>query len=94
MYYIVFARTVNQPVGGYPGQPQGPVGAPSYNMTVVPTLFRAESPEKACQAAARKVGGMGTYFAVEGFPWGVDMMSVEGVSEVGDPAELPQLDAG
>lgn len=38
---------------------------------------------RACRAAARKHGAAGTFFAVEGVPWGVEMMEAPGVSELG-----------
>lgn len=38
-------------------------------------VFPAESPDRACQAAAAASGRMGTFFAVEGRPWGVEMES-------------------
>lgn len=37
-------------------------------------VYSADSAEKACQAAAKDHGQMATYFAVEGTPWGIDMM--------------------
>lgn len=37
-------------------------------------VFRADDAEEACKAASRKIGSMGTFFAVEGFPWGVSMV--------------------
>ncbi len=46
-------------------------------------VFRAERAELACQAAARKNGSAGTYFAIEGFPWGLEMNHVDGVEELG-----------
>lgn len=52
---------------------------------IVPAIFRADTAEQACQAAAKKMGSMGTYFAVEGTPWGVDLVDVEGVEELGAP---------
>lgn len=90
MYWIVFSRIRNenagQSYGQYPGgAPQffGPI-RPTFSMSIVPAIFRCDTAEQACQAAAKKIGGMGTYFAVEGTPWGVDLLDVEGVSELGD----------
>lgn len=37
-------------------------------------IFKAENAESACQAAARKSQRMGTFFAIEGYPWGIDLM--------------------
>lgn len=51
-------------------------------------VFHASSGEEACRAAAAKTKNLRTYFAVEGTPWGVDMLQVEGVVELG--AEPPQ----
>jgi len=36
-------------------------------------VFEADSAEEACQSCAKKVGWMGSYFAIEGFPWGVEL---------------------
>jgi hypothetical protein len=99
-YWIVFQRQLNQPTGAYAGhvfqhqlnQPTGeaqmPIGPGHYTMAIVPTIFRCETALQACQAAAKKTGGMGTYLAVEGFPWGIDMVGVDGVTELGDD-EIP-----
>lgn len=37
-------------------------------------IYYADDPDDACLAAAKEVGEMGTYFAVEGSPWGLDMV--------------------
>src|SRR5690242_5190079 len=65
-YYLVFG-SIRRPtdfMGGKAldwGQP--PIG-----------VYQADSPENACMAAAKDHGQMATYFAVEGIPWGVDMV--------------------
>jgi hypothetical protein len=58
-------------------------------------VFRAGDPEAACKAAARKHGRMGSYFALEGFAWGVDMLEVEDVEELGQSprARLDDLES-
>lgn len=64
-------------------------------------LFRAPTPEAACQSAARASGSMGTFFAVPGTPWGVSLLDAGG-TEVGldfaagpDPTEqrIAELEA-
>lgn len=45
--------------------------------------FHADSGEEACQAAAAATKRLTTYFAIEGTPWGVDMMRVDGTYELG-----------
>lgn len=45
--------------------------------------FHADTGEQACQAAAAATKRLTTYFAVEGTPWGVDMIRVEGTRELG-----------
>lgn len=47
-------------------------------------VFRAPSADLACQAAARKGGHAGTFFALEGLPWGLEMTPVDGVTELGE----------
>lgn len=59
-------------------------------------VFQATDATRACHAAARKHGRAGTYFAVEGTPWGLEMQPVEDVAELGagDLFERPALGAG
>ena len=55
-------------------------------------VFRGESAEQACQAAARKAGVIGTFFAIEGFPWGVSLLhTVAEELTMTDPAEETRL---
>lgn len=87
-YYIVFG-SVKRPadfVGGKRldwGQP--PVG-----------VYEADSPSDACQAAASDQGMMSTYFAVEGYAWGVDLHTAPArqLGRVANPSErlADQLD--
>lgn len=37
-------------------------------------VYQAETGELACQEAARDSSGYGTFFAVPGIPWGVELM--------------------
>lgn len=57
-------------------------------------VFRAGSSQQACQAAAKKQGSIGTFFAVEGEPWGLEMQRVDGVDELGYGAQIPELTNG
>lgn len=65
-FYIVFG-SVKRPVG-FMGDTALDWGQPPIG------VYSADSPEDACQTAARDHGQMATYFAVEGTPWGVDMV--------------------
>lgn len=85
-WYIVFAsekRPANF-VGGKRldwGQP--PIG-----------VYRAESPEEACQAAAQDHGSVSTMFAVEGTPWGLDMMERPAATQLGNTGNVMDRIAG
>lgn len=60
-------------------------------------VFKAPDAESACQAAARKEGRSGTFFAVAGVAWGLSLNPVDGVTELGDDLTQPpnrQLAAG
>lgn len=46
--------------------------------------FKAANADEACKAAARKRGVLGTYFAVEGLPWGAEMLDTPDVEELGE----------
>lgn len=54
-------------------------------------VFKATTPEFACRAAAKRQGTVGTYFAVEGFPWGIEMEEVEGTEELGSERSLTDV---
>lgn len=98
MYYLVFSKRVEPPhpqaqvLSGPGGYPIGPgIGEVAARTIISPiSIFRADRAEDACQAAAKKVGSMGTYFAIEGTPWGVDLIDTEGTTELG--AEPPEDD--
>ena len=88
-YYIVFGAEHQLQPGrpiltntGYADGP-GPTMLVWYNAAI--GLFKADNAEDACKAAAKKVGKVGTFFACEGYPWGVELMDIEGVSELGGP---------
>jgi hypothetical protein len=64
-HYLVFGSS-KRPLmggGGYLDWSAPPIG-----------VYAAEGPEEACRSAAKDHGSMGTYFAVEGFPWGLELM--------------------
>lgn len=65
-YYIVFG-SIKRPADFMGGKRldwnQPPVG-----------VYEAATPQDACQAAASDQGQMATYIAVEGTPWGIDLM--------------------
>lgn len=102
MYYLVMSMYKEpQPASGYVAYdvrgnpvpvPSNQV-APNIHWTVV-GVFEADKAEDACQAAAKKNGSMGNYFAVEGFPWGIDLTETDAVEfGTGQPmSRLKQLE--
>lgn len=40
-------------------------------------VFAADKAEDACKAAAKKGQRFGSFLAVEGFPWGIDLFEVD-----------------
>lgn len=81
-FYIVFAAG-RRPIPGavVMGNAAVPTGLVWDNQPV--GVFRADDAELACRAAARKQGTVGTFFAVDGFAWGVELTDVEGAEELG-----------
>lgn len=87
-WYMVFGAARGQQPGTYVqghdyprvlNWGSGPIG-----------VFHAPDAESACQAAARKSGVVGTFFAVEGFPWGVELTDVSDVTELGEHQMLSE----
>lgn len=79
-WYLVFGSTKRPAnfVGGRKldwGQP--PIG-----------VYQAETPEIACQAAAQDHGSVATMFAVEGTPWGLDMMDRAPAAQLGNTGNI------
>lgn len=79
-YYLVFG-SVKRPLsngGSYLDWNQPPIG-----------VYEGESADDACKVAASDHGAMGTYFAVSGFPWGLEMMtaSASRFGSQGSPVE-------
>lgn len=56
-------------------------------------VFRAHSPEEACKIVAAKTKRLETYFAVEGFPWGVELLHDDDSVELGAELEEDDLNA-
>lgn len=57
-------------------------------------VFTADNPDDACLAAAKKTGQLGTFIAIEGHPWGLDMVQDPEVSELGkEPDTMSRLEA-
>jgi len=46
-------------------------------------VYESDASDEACKAAAQREGTMGTYFAIEGSPWGITMLQPEGVKALG-----------
>lgn len=82
MYWLVVNKTTRPQATGPRGERLVPDNVTEFQFV---GIFRADHAEDACKAGARKLGSVGTYFAVEGTPWGVDMIEVEGVTELGEP---------
>lgn len=80
MFYIVFAARSIQSQDPYHGAPQG---VPELVWSNPVGVFKADTATQACQAAAKKVGAFGNFFAVEGTPWGLDIYTDDGVQEFG-----------
>ena len=38
-------------------------------------VYQGDTPDDACRAAAADTNNMGTFFAIEGTPWGIEMMA-------------------
>ena len=76
MYYMVFAGQKHEGKLHW----SAPVG-----------VFETDKAEEACQAAAKKVGWMGSYFAVEGFPWGIDLLETD-ATEFGADSNVNPLE--
>lgn len=79
MYYAVLAMIKTEEQVGHPGR-----YAPEFTKEVhldwrIVGVFEAVSAEAACQAAAKKGGQVGSFFAVEGFPWGVELMDADAI---------------
>lgn len=97
-YYMVFASRFEQPPGVVHYGPAATRPRQLVWDAGAIGVFRAPSPELACQAAARKVGSVGSFFALEGTPFGVMMNPVDGVDELDsdfspNPPRLPELTA-
>lgn len=85
MYFMVWGKLKTPQEWRAPNMPPAP---PPQDAFIPCGVFRCETAELACQAAAKKVGQIGTYFAIEGTPWGIDMMAVDDVLELGhEPPE-------
>lgn len=85
-YFLVFGskRRPANFVGGKKldwGQP--PVG-----------VYQAETAEIACEAAAQDHGEIATYFAVEGYAWGIDMMERAPATQLGHSGNAMDRIAG
>jgi hypothetical protein len=98
LYYLVFAAQADTTQDPMPIQ----TGARSFEYRHHTTgrlqwlgspvgVFKAETAEAACRAAAKRTGTMGTFFAVEGTPWGVSMIGSD-ATELGVDFEESQSD--
>jgi hypothetical protein len=84
MFWAVFHAVKQQQSLGYAPGGKNPIG---YKTTLVWSgldgVFKTDSSEEACKAAAKKNGTLGVYVAIECLPWGAELFDVEGVEEVG-----------
>lgn len=69
-HYMVFG-SVKRPLGGGGSY----LDWTSYNNPI--GVYEAENPDEACMAAASDIGGMGTFLAVEGNIWGVELLNTK-----------------
>lgn len=95
-YYLVMAMTKTAPASGVivgysnTGSPVYGPGQPQISWQVV-GVFEAATAEAACKAAAKKRQVFGSFFAVEGFPWGIDLIEIEATEFGRDQEELTRL---
>lgn len=84
-YYMVYAMTKHvDPVK---------MDGSTVNIWTPTGVYGALSAEAACQAAARATQRVGNFFAVEGFPWGVELLEPDAVEFAGGEAtKLQQLE--
>jgi hypothetical protein len=89
-YYLVFGMTKTQDEPTYVGR-SGAGGAPHF-IQAPPALvwnplgvFTAATAEDACKAAAKKAQRFGSFFAVEGYPWGIDLMDTDATEFGAEP---------
>ncbi len=71
--------------------PGVPVDLSLKTFAVPLAAFHADTAEEACQAAAAKTKRLTSYFAIEGTPWGIDMLQVEGATEIGATPDDEEL---
>jgi hypothetical protein len=80
MYYMVFGSTKRPLMGGgsYLDWHDNAIG-----------VYSASEPEEACKAAAQDHGSFGTFFAIEGTVWGLEMLdsTARQLGRKGSPTE-------
>ena len=94
MYFAVFAMTKHQDQPSFVGYQGGTprfAQAPRALEWHIVGVFETDSAEKACQAAAKKAERFGSFFAVEGFPWGIDLLETEATEFGADPQPMSRL---
>lgn len=80
MFYMVFTGTPREDYNPLVGRV---TRVPGIDWGKAVGVYRADTPEGACKRAAKSLGYVGSMFAVEGFPWGVELMADEDVGEMG-----------
>lgn len=70
-FYLVFG-SIKRPLGGGGtyldwSSPDNPIG-----------VYQADDPDDACKLAAQDTSSMGNFFAIEGIPWGIELMAPGG----------------
>lgn len=77
-------------VWGAERRPQGFMGATFLDWSQPPLgVYEGDTPEDACKSAMVDHGKLSTFFAIEGFAWGIALMeeNVKKLGAVGSPAE-------
>jgi len=95
-YYLVASGYQTTHVENIPERGMGGVGFRQVQVAdgfrwEIAGVFAANNAEAACKAAAKKSGRMGNFFAIEGFPWGVEMIDTEDAVEFGGADSMNKI---
>lgn len=91
MYYLVHShQQIRGAILNYGGERQQVT--PDMVEVKAIGVFEADTPNAACKAAAMHTRSLGTFVAVECFPWGVDMLDIGSAKMLGE-GQLRTADA-